>query len=103
MTAGVGSWLWMAPEVMLGEHYDEKADEFSLGVVLSELDTHELPYSHAKGSGFSDAAVMQMMSTGKMRVQFSQFMDPGMARFAESCVSLSPLERPTAAEVLYYF
>ncbi|GMF11547.1 unnamed protein product [Phytophthora lilii] len=41
MTAGVGSWMWMAPEVMLGGHYDEKADVFSLGIVLSELDTHE--------------------------------------------------------------
>ncbi|KAG2787274.1 hypothetical protein PC129_g21534 [Phytophthora cactorum] len=31
MTAGVGTSLWMAPEVMLGERYDV----FSFGVVLS--------------------------------------------------------------------
>ncbi|KAE8953376.1 hypothetical protein PR003_g33986, partial [Phytophthora rubi] len=51
MTAGVGSSLWMAPEVMMGQRYGEKADVFSLGVVISELDTHELPYAHAKESG----------------------------------------------------
>ncbi|ETO76474.1 TKL protein kinase [Phytophthora nicotianae P1976] len=48
MTAGVGTSLWMAPEVMMGERYDDKADMFSFGVMLSELDLHTLPYSHAK-------------------------------------------------------
>ncbi|KAG2520915.1 hypothetical protein JM16_006530, partial [Phytophthora kernoviae] len=48
MTAGVGTSLWMAPEVMLGERYDDKADMFSFGVVLSELDVHTFPYAHVK-------------------------------------------------------
>ncbi|KAG3101981.1 hypothetical protein PC129_g231 [Phytophthora cactorum] len=48
MTAGVGTSLWMAPEVMLGERYGVKADIFSLGVVLSELDVHTLPYAQVK-------------------------------------------------------
>ncbi|POM77998.1 Protein kinase [Phytophthora palmivora] len=48
MTAGVGTSLWMAPEVMMGEKYDVKADMFSFGVVLSELDLHTLPYTQAK-------------------------------------------------------
>ncbi|KAG3027339.1 hypothetical protein PC120_g5466 [Phytophthora cactorum] len=47
MTAGVGTMLWMAPEVMMAERYTEKADIFSFGVLLSELDLHTLPYSHA--------------------------------------------------------
>lgn len=48
MTAGVGTSRWMAPEVTMGERYDAKADAFSMGVVLSKLDVHALPYSHAK-------------------------------------------------------
>eukprot|EP00644_Phytophthora_capsici_P016790 jgi/Phyca11/131678/e_gw1.111.16.1 len=48
MTANKGTCLWMAPEVMLGERYDVKADMFSFGVVLSELDVHTLPYTHEK-------------------------------------------------------
>ncbi|KAL4109968.1 hypothetical protein PRIC1_001661 [Phytophthora ramorum] len=108
MTAGVGSSLWMAPEVMMGQRYGEKADVFSLGVVISELDTHELPYSHAKesnsnsGRPLPDTAVLQMVSMGKLRVRFSSFMDADMARFVCSCVSVEPEQRPTAAEVLYY-
>ncbi|RLN95145.1 hypothetical protein BBJ28_00022003 [Nothophytophthora sp. Chile5] len=108
MTAGVGSSLWMAPEVMMGKRYDQKADVFSFGVVLSELDTHELPYSHAKenssdsGRPLPDTAVLQMVSLGKLSVRFSPYMDPDMVRFAKTCVSVDPTERPTAAEVLYY-
>ncbi|OWY93969.1 TKL protein kinase [Phytophthora megakarya] len=103
MTAGVGSWMWMAPEVMLGGHYDEKADVYSLGVVISELDTHELPYAHAKKRGLSEAAMMQMLSMGKLRARFTEVMDLGIVDFAERCVSLDPDDRPTAAEVLYFF
>lgn len=40
----------MAPEVMVGDKYDEKANVFSFGVILSELDTHAMPYAHAKVS-----------------------------------------------------
>ncbi|KAK1928544.1 Dual specificity protein kinase splA [Phytophthora citrophthora] len=109
MTAGVGSSLWMAPEVMMGQRYGEKADVFSLGVVISELDTHELPYSHAKesnsgssGHQLPDTAVLQMVSMGKLRVRFSPFMTPEMAQFVGSCVNVDPHSRPTAAEVLYH-
>ncbi|KAL3669714.1 hypothetical protein V7S43_005095 [Phytophthora oleae] len=56
MTAGVGTTLWMAPEVMLGQRYDVKADMFSFGVLLSELDVHTIPYTQTKqqilGCGF---------------------------------------------------
>ncbi|GMF33825.1 unnamed protein product [Phytophthora lilii] len=69
MTAGVGTSLWMAPEVLMGERYDDKADMFSFGVVLSELDVHALPYAFAKAneSGdhqLSDTAIMQKVAMG---------------------------------------
>lgn len=64
MTAGVGTSLWMAPEVLVGEHYDEKADIFSFGVVLAELDSHSLPYTAARktsaGAVKSETAVLQL-------------------------------------------
>eukprot|EP01103_Thecamoeba_quadrilineata_P013212 TRINITY_DN359_c0_g1_i1.p1 TRINITY_DN359_c0_g1~~TRINITY_DN359_c0_g1_i1.p1 ORF type:complete len:339 (+),score=76.52 TRINITY_DN359_c0_g1_i1:99-1115(+) len=38
-----GTDEWMAPEVMCGEPYDEKADVFSFGMVLTELITRRKP------------------------------------------------------------
>ncbi|TMW66839.1 hypothetical protein Poli38472_011955 [Pythium oligandrum] len=105
MTAGVGSSLWMAPEVMMGQRYDEKADIFSFGVVLSELDSHRLPYSHAKEPGtgrkIPETAVLQMVALGRLKIEFSDAADPEIAELALACVSLEPENRPTAPEVLY--
>ncbi|GMF28527.1 unnamed protein product [Phytophthora lilii] len=76
MTAGVGSALWMAPEVVMGHRYDEKSDIFSFGVVLSELDVHSLPYSHTDAQSKSrhkmpESLIIQQMVTGKLQVEFS--------------------------------
>ncbi|KAF1784693.1 Protein kinase-like domain [Phytophthora cactorum] len=104
MTAGVGTSLWMAPEVMLGERYDVKADLFSFGVVLSELDLHTLPYAQAKdqvrdanGRKLPDAAILQQvaMGIGKWNSHVLALL------LGRACVSLNPNNRPTAAEALY--
>ncbi|KAG6975352.1 hypothetical protein JG688_00002483 [Phytophthora aleatoria] len=52
MTAGVGTPYWTAPEILEGDRYTEKADIYSFGVVLSELDTGRIPYFDAvEGDG----------------------------------------------------
>ncbi|KAL4109966.1 hypothetical protein PRIC1_001659 [Phytophthora ramorum] len=106
MTAGVGTSFWMAPEVVMGERYGEKADVFSFGVVLSELDTHELPYSHAKensetGRPLPDTAVLQLVLMGRLQVSFSGVGLVEMTQLAQQCLQIEPENRPTAAEVLY--
>lgn len=55
MTNGVGTILWSAPEVLEGNQYDEKADIFSFGIVLSEIDTCALPYGFTKDRGVGGA------------------------------------------------
>ncbi|GMG15315.1 unnamed protein product [Phytophthora fragariaefolia] len=108
MTAGVGTSLWMAPEVMLGERYDVKADMFSFGVVLSELDVHTLPYTHSKeqncdsnGRRQPDAAILQQVAMGALHVEFSDSCLRSIMELGFLCVSLNPNDRPTAAEALY--
>lgn len=103
MTAGVGTSLWMAPEVMLGEKYNQSADVFSFGVLLSELDTHALPYKQAQetasGRRVPDAALLQWVALGRIRVEFSENAPESMKQLALSCVDLNPAKRPTATEI----
>lgn len=44
MTKMIGSHQWMAPEVITGEQYSEKADIFSYGIILWEIAAREKPY-----------------------------------------------------------
>ncbi|KAL8003207.1 putative protein kinase [Plasmopara halstedii] len=113
MTGGIGTSLWMAPEVMMGERYDDKADMFSFGVVLSELDSHTTPYALSKNSSnttsssssaepnkLPNAAIMQMVAAGKLRVHFSDAGPKSIVDLGYACVAVDPAERPTASEAL---
>ncbi|GMF35956.1 unnamed protein product [Phytophthora fragariaefolia] len=108
MTAGVGTSLWMAPEVMLGERYDVKADIFSFGVLLSELDVHTLPYALTKkscreseGRELTDATLLQRVATGSVRVEFSKSNLQSITELGHACVSVNPSDRPSAPQALY--
>ncbi|RLN93759.1 hypothetical protein BBJ28_00013367, partial [Nothophytophthora sp. Chile5] len=101
MTAGVGTAMWMAPELMLSGRYDDKVDMFSFGVVLSELDSHSLPYSRAKDTGMSETAILQKVATGELRVEFSERAVKSGVQLGLACVSIKSKDRPTAAEALY--
>ncbi|KAK1934997.1 Serine/threonine-protein kinase STY17 [Phytophthora citrophthora] len=106
MTAEVGTSLWMAPEVLMGQRYDHKADIFSFGVMLAELNTHAMPYSHARfqdGSSdrLPDTAILQLVVTGNLHADFSQGGPDVLMRLGLDCVAVDPAQRPSTPEVLY--
>jgi len=50
-TRGVGTWIYMAPEMFTSPAYDEKVDVFSFGIVLYELIADAFPYGGRYGFG----------------------------------------------------
>ncbi|GMF35946.1 unnamed protein product [Phytophthora fragariaefolia] len=108
MTGCVGTSLWMAPEVMLGERYDVKADMFSFRVVLSELDVHTMPYARvtkatmdSNGREMTRVALFRGIALGRVQLEFSSSSTNSVVELGRAFTSVDPTERPSAAEALY--
>jgi serine/threonine protein kinase len=105
MTMGVGTGRWVAPEIISGStEYDQSADIFSFGVLLTEIDTHNLPYHDAvgpSGNKLEEVAVLQMVANGQLRPTINASCPPTVRDLANLCMSQNPRDRPVAAEIAY--
>ncbi|DAZ95024.1 TPA: hypothetical protein N0F65_003741 [Lagenidium giganteum] len=104
LTSGVGTLLWTAPEIIEGKKYDEKADIYSFGVVLSEIDTCQGPFAHMKtdkGDNIPGMQLVQMVRLGQLRVSFSDDCPAAIRELAEACTQLDPDFRPTSMEAAF--
>ncbi|RLN55662.1 hypothetical protein BBJ28_00008978 [Nothophytophthora sp. Chile5] len=105
MTLGIGTSRWLAPEVISGSStYDQSADIFSFGVLLSEFDTHALPYEDVKGkhgNKLEDVAILQMVASGSLRPTFRSSCPPTVRSLAMKCMAQEPRARPVAAKIAY--
>lgn len=101
LTGQTGSLGYMAPEVYLRHHYDERADVFSFGVLLWEL-LHQVPLQAsvcAQGRGALEAYAERMACEG-LRPPMRESMDPALAALIRACWAQSPAMRPSMREVL---
>lgn len=104
MTNGVGTILWSAPEVLEGKRYDEKADLFSFGIVLSEIDTCLLPYgfnSDHTQYKMKSMQIVHLVAEGKLLPTFREDCPPAIVAIARRCLDLDPIKRPSALEATF--
>lgn len=50
MTGKIGTFQWMAPEVIKSQPYTEKADIYSFGIIIWEFASREPPYKNINGA-----------------------------------------------------
>ncbi|CAK4893592.1 unnamed protein product, partial [Aphanomyces euteiches] len=104
MTAGIGTYRWMAPEVLQDGHYTEAADIFSFGVILAELDTEILPYSdlrNERGNPITDTAIMAKVLAGELIPSFTPSCPEWYVQIATECLALDPAKRPAATMLAF--
>ncbi|KAF0685919.1 Aste57867_22236 [Aphanomyces stellatus] len=102
MTSNIGTVAWIAPEVLTGGRYSEKADIYSFGVFLSELDTLESPYaemSERNAGGFSNARIAMMVSEGALQPSFTDAIPHPILELARKCLAFHDRDRPSAKQV----
>eukprot|EP00644_Phytophthora_capsici_P007091 jgi/Phyca11/506779/fgenesh2_kg.PHYCAscaffold_22_\ len=121
-TAEVGTAAWIAPEVIKGARYDQKADIYSFGVVMCELDTCLRPYTlgvaddhsasgmtsfNSKASSGEDiknllssnATLALAVSEKGVMPAFHPDCPRAILDLARRCLSYEPDDRPTAKEL----
>ncbi|KAE8975834.1 hypothetical protein PR001_g25198 [Phytophthora rubi] len=101
----VGTSRWLAPEVISGRSdYNPAADIFAFGALLSEFDTHALPYHDATDNGgnkLDGGVILQMVASGNLRPTFSDTCPPIILELAKQCMTQEPRDRPPALKVAY--
>ncbi|KAF1326348.1 Tkl protein kinase, partial [Globisporangium splendens] len=101
-----GSIRWIAPEVLLAfTQYSEAVDIYAFGVLLSELDTLQLPYEDERnpkdGRPLSDARIRKCVAKGDLQPRFSPHCPPEVLEIGLRCLSYRPSDRPSSLELAY--
>ncbi|PVD22968.1 hypothetical protein C0Q70_16228 [Pomacea canaliculata] len=90
----VGSPYWMAPEVLHGDFYNERADIFSLGIIMCEIT--------ARISADPDV-MPRMQNFGVDYVALSEMIDYcplDYLQLAFKCCQVDPSKRPEGSEII---
>jgi len=97
MTEGVGTMHWMAPEVMKGTEYSEKADIFSYAMVAFETVCRHIPFEKLRPQ-----AVLMKIGAGE-RPSFDD-MSPGtpevLLQLISNCWAQDPEQRPPFCQIM---
>ncbi|GMF27482.1 unnamed protein product [Phytophthora fragariaefolia] len=109
MTAEIGTISWIAPEVLRGERYSEKADVYSFGVIMTELDTCRRPYSEGipnndnRGGNIkhTNARIAVLVSAGSLRPSLSPDCPNSVRDLVDKCLDSDPANRPSALQLHY--
>ncbi|KAL4441987.1 hypothetical protein ABPG74_003738 [Tetrahymena malaccensis] len=95
MTAKIGTYQWMAPEVISSNIYTEKADVFSYGIILWEIASREPPYRNKTGSTVSVEVVKN-----NLRPIIPKNCPPQFADLMQRCWDNNQSLRPSFNEII---
>eukprot|EP01128_Nolandella_sp_AFSM9_P004843 TRINITY_DN2260_c0_g1_i2.p1 TRINITY_DN2260_c0_g1~~TRINITY_DN2260_c0_g1_i2.p1 ORF type:complete len:856 (-),score=171.17 TRINITY_DN2260_c0_g1_i2:1916-4483(-) len=94
MTSNIGTVAWIAPEVFAKKHYTEKADVYSYGIILWELQTRQMPF------GEVEMFSVPLLVTRGQRPHLPEDCSPLWRSLIKKCWEQRPNRRPSFAEVI---
>ncbi|KAF0692504.1 Aste57867_16426 [Aphanomyces stellatus] len=102
----IKSFPWVAPELLEASSRGAStaADIYALGVIMSELDTHAVPYADMRntmtGKVLADVSVRCLVQQGRATPNFSDSIPSWLHEIALACLAHDPIKRPSAVQVL---
>eukprot|EP00245_Coleochaete_scutata_P004704 TRINITY_DN1756_c0_g1_i1.p1 TRINITY_DN1756_c0_g1~~TRINITY_DN1756_c0_g1_i1.p1 ORF type:complete len:359 (+),score=41.08 TRINITY_DN1756_c0_g1_i1:76-1077(+) len=95
MTPETGTYRWMAPEVIMHQKYDNKADVYSFGIVLWEIVTCTTPFF-----GLNPLQTAMAVTHHNQRPKIPESCPEGLALLMTQCWDRCPAARPTFTEIV---
>lgn len=99
MTGGVGTKHWMAPEVLAGTHYTEKADIFSFAMAAFEVICRQVPFEVLDPTSVAQAVKRGERPEWPDPQDVMPNMPEGLLNMVESCWAQSPGDRPNIGQI----
>lgn len=94
----VGTPYWMPPELIRGQPYDQKADVWSLGILIMELAEGQPPYIE-----YESMRALHIISTrGAPPLKEQNHWSYDMKKFLESCLEMDPTVRARAHSLMQH-
>lgn len=90
MTGKIGTYQWMAPEVIASQKYSEKADVFSYGIILWEIASREPPFKNLSGLQVS----MEVLNND-LRPKIPKNTPESYVKLMKKCWDREPSKRPS--------
>lgn len=108
--SAVGSGRWISPEALLGRDTmgasagaRDAGDVYSFGILMAEIDSHELPFSdlmRANRSALPETDILQLIAQGALSPTLSPTCMPAIAELVAACTEYKPARRPSSKQVL---
>ena len=95
MTNKIGTFQWMAPEVIQGNSYNESADVFSFGIILWEITHKQPPYSRQSGND-----VAKQVIDKHLRPKVDSSVPQELQFLMQKCWSQNPSQRLSFEEIV---
>jgi len=92
----IGTPYWIAPEVILEEGYDQKADVWSLGITSIEMAEGHPPFHGIKPM----LAMFRIPASPSPSLKKPEKFSPEFNDFIACCLAKAPQDRPTTTDLL---
>jgi len=92
----VGTPMWMAPEIIMGKRYTERADVYAFGIILWEILTRLEPYEEKEPMQI----VVEVVNDGLRPTLPAECADSPLVPLMKDCWHTDPLQRPPFEKVV---
>nr|CDS27313.1 mitogen activated protein kinase kinase kinase [Hymenolepis microstoma] len=96
----IGTFAFMAPEVLRGETYGRACDIWSVGCCLLEMLSGKPPWNDSRLT--NQYALMFTIASTDQPPPYPKAISPSVKQFLDSCFNRIPEQRPTARRLLQH-